>query len=373
MSSRRSAEGLAGHVRTVEVAEAAQVPESARTLRAAEVDTAPLPGSTPLEPEVTAVVVTYRSARDITVCLDALERSLDGISSEIVVVDNASDDETPDVAKRACPRARLVCSPDNVGFARGCNLGTALARGRYVLLVNPDAVLREDTVTELLACAKRHADAGVVGGRALHADGSPDPRAWWGRPGPWSTFCFATGVSTAFPGHRLLDPESSVRWQGDERRVPVVSGALMLVEADLWRRLCGFDRAYFMYGEDVDLCLRAADEGRRVYVAPAATFHHRTGGSSTSVDKQVLLFRGKATLVRRRFPLGTRTASIALLASGVALRAVLARRTSVSPERQGRPLVEARTWAELWARRGEWLPGWTLEHPAGDAGRGLPA
>ncbi|MGH8868269.1 MAG: glycosyltransferase family 2 protein [Actinomycetes bacterium] len=320
------------------------------------------------DPLLTAVVVTYRNTRDIGPCLRALDRALDRWTSEVVVVDNASGDATPDLAQQACPRARVLRSPENLGFGRGCNLGAASATGRYLLFVNPDAVLHEDAVGALLDCAARHRAAGIVGGRAVHPDGTPDPRSWWGRPSLWSAFCFATGLSTAFPGHRQLDPESAARWQGDERAVPVVSGALMLVKRPVWERLRGFDPAYFLYGEDADLCLRAADAGHRAYVAPQALFTHRTGGSSTSSDRQVLLFRGKATLARRRFPRGMRTAGVVLLGFGVGLRAVLARVTRVSAARQGRPTVAPHTWGELWARRREWLGGWRQE--AGEQGAG---
>ncbi|WP_181871091.1 glycosyltransferase family 2 protein [Sphaerisporangium album] len=307
---------------------------------------------------LSVIIVTYRSGGYIARCLAAVERAAKAVDAEVIVVDNNSPDDTVEVVQAAAPWARVVARQENGGFAEGCVAGAEVARGRHLVFVNPDAEVRPDAFAELLACAARHPRAGIVGGRCVTEAGDNDPRSWWGRPTPWSALCFATGLSTAFPGSSLFDPESPVTWTG-ERRVPIVTGALMLVDRRLWDEVGGFDTHIFMYGEDADLCLRARAAGYRPMVTDRAVFVHPGGLSSSSLNKLVLLFTGKVTVVRRHFPRGLRAAGVFLLLFGVWLRGTLSRRVS-SPDadRQGRPTARGGDWAELWALRAKWSGGW---------------
>lgn len=258
--------------------------------------------------------MTYHSAGYVTGCLKAVNRALEhargeGVTGELVVVDNASGDDTVDVVRGAAPDARVVAREENDGFAGGCHAGARIARGGRLLFVNPDAELEPGAVAALLDAARRHPRAGIIGGRCVTESGESDPRSWWGRPTLWSALCFGLGLSTAFPGHRLLDPETPRPWAGpapggapEEFAVPIVTGAMMLVDRHAWDELGGFDRAFFMYGEDADLCLRAARMGYRPMVTSTAAFVHPGGLSSSSLRKQVMLHTGKVSLIRRHFP-----------------------------------------------------------------------
>lgn len=314
-----------------------------------------------MPPEVTIVVVTYRNAPHIGGCAAAIRKAAGDVDSELVIVDNASGDDTADAARAAAPEATVVESDRNGGFAYGCRAGAARAAGEWLLFVNPDAVPAEGSVSALLACARRNPDAGIVGGRCVLPDGTPDPRSWWGRPTLWSTLCFALLLSSVFPGSRVFDPESPLPWSGapdQERRVPIVTGGFMLIRRSLWTELDGFDPAIFMYGEDADLCLRAARAGYRPVVTAHAAYEHEGGASSTSARKLLLLFTGKATVLRRHLPYGLRGTGVALLRLGVLLRALAGRLATARPQRQGRPTTSAADWRGLWAARREWTPGW---------------
>ncbi|MBG0827433.1 glycosyltransferase family 2 protein [Planomonospora sp. ID67723] len=312
--------------------------------------------------KLSVIVVTYRSGGYIGRCLAALESATKGLDAEVVVVDNNSGDGTVDAVRETAPWAKVVARERNGGFAEGCVAGAEAARGRYLVFVNPDAEVQAGALSELIACAERHPDAGIVGGRCVTDAGESDPRSWWGRPTLWSLFCFGTGLSTVFPGHPRLDPESPRPWSGDPdetRRVPIVTGALMLVERALWDRVGGFDTRIFMYGEDADLCLRAAAAGFRPMVTARAVFLHPGGMSSTSLRKMMLLYTGKATVVRRHFPPATRGLGLALLQAGVWLRATASRGVAPpSAERQGRPTTSRSDWLPLWKARAEWRGGW---------------
>jgi len=314
------------------------------------------------DPGLSLVIVTYRNAADIGRCLRAVGKAVPRVSMEVIVVDNASGDDTSAVARAAAPEARVIERTLNGGFADGCRAGAAAATGRWLLFLNPDTAIAPDAIGALLGCARGHRSAGIVGGRFVHADGTVDPRSWWGRPSPWSVLCFALGLSSLLPGNRLFDPESPRPWTsqpGQERAVPVVSGAFMLVKRELWDELDGFDPAFFMYAEDADFCLRAAARGYRPMVTARAVCYHEGGKSSSSVQKLVLLFTGKATLVRRHFPPGLRGVGVGLLLTGVFLRATASRvNGSASPARQGRPTARGADWRALWTARAQWRRGW---------------
>lgn len=312
--------------------------------------------------ELSVVIVTYRNAAQIASCLQSINRAASPVSTEVIVVDNSSGDGTAAAARGAFPGARVVERQVNDGFAGGCQVGADMAAGQWLLFLNPDAAIAPDAIEALLGCARRHPDAGIVGGRFVHSDGSADPRSWWGKPSVWSVLCFALGLTTLFHGNAVFDPESSRPWSADlqeDRPAPIVTGALMLVRRDLWDELGGFDPAFLMYGEDTDFCLRAVERGHRPMVTARAVCMHEGGKSSTSVGKLIMLFTGKVSIVQRHFPAGLHTFTIGLLLLGVGVRALAGRFvSSLSPVRQGRPTTRGEDWQALWAARAQWREGW---------------
>ncbi|WP_242904239.1 glycosyltransferase family 2 protein [Actinomadura terrae] len=309
---------------------------------------------------VSIVLLTYRSARYLEDCVAALRRATGRHPAELIIVDNDSGDETPQVARTVAPDARVVETGRNGGFAYGCHVGAGKARFPWLMFVNPDTLPAPGSIEALVDCGRADPSIGIVGGRCVAPDGSVDPRSWWGRPGLWPTFCFAFLLTSVFPGSRVFDPESPRPWTGEAqvRPVPVVTGGFMLVSRRAWDATGGFDRGFFMYSEDADLCVRAASLGFRPHVTGRGVYQHETGGSSTSAGKLVLLFTGKATLLRKQLPPGLRQLAVGLLAFGVFARATLSRLLSARPERQGRPTARGEDWRRLWSARREWLPGW---------------
>ena len=308
--------------------------------------------------ELDVVVVTYRSAGYVAESLraadDALASVPEAAGARIIVVDNDSRDEVAAAIDGISARIRLVLRGVNDGFAAGCHVGVEASDARRVLFLNPDATVEPETVAALLSCAGAHPEAGVIGGRALTPDGSLDPRSWWGRPTLWSAFCFATGLSSAFPGSRLVDPESPDGWDGGPRTVPVVSGGLMLVDRAVWDAVGGFDRDFFLYGEDADFCLRVAAAGWSPRVCPDAVFRHPVGASSAGSNRLPLVLRGRVTTYRKnlRRPWGELAGELLVLGTG--LRAAAAGLRA----RGGRPSSGAAAWRDSWQRRTEWRNGW---------------
>lgn len=302
--------------------------------------------------ELSIIVVTFNAAEWVARCLESLlGEGRPRRPFEVVVVDNASNQATQGVLDRFSKQISIIRLPQNLGFGRACNIGADAARGRLLLMLNPDTQVCDGALDRLADFFDAHVDAGLVGGRTLRQDGSTDPRSCWGRPTLYSTVMQTLGLSTAFSGTKIFDPESLGWWdRSTPREVDIVTGCLLLASRDVWQHLNGFDPAFFMYGEDADLSLRARRAGYRPMITPAASVVHAVGASSsTHIEKQRLLYRGRCTVLRRHLPQWQVPVAIACVKVGV-----LVRLAGLSMLR--RPKAEA--YAHLWSERQVWSRGW---------------
>lgn len=309
--------------------------------------------------DVSILIVTFQCREAARTCLTSVYANTSGIDYEVVVVDNASDDGTAELVRTAFPQARLIALDENIGFAAGVNLAADAAEGTYVLLLNPDTIVHEGAVRELVAFAEQRPEHGLYGGRTLRPDGILDPGSCYAQPTLWSLFCFSTMLTSAFKDSRLFDPESLGGWQRDTvREVGLITGCLLLAPRCVWRELGGFDLRFFMYAEDADLALRAMKAGYRPVITPAAEITHAVGASSTQPERLTLLFQGKVTLLRKHWRSPRREAGIALLLLGVGFRALVARLLA------RRESARLGAWREVWRARRTWLAGYPEPRPA---------
>lgn len=303
--------------------------------------------------DVSILIVTYRCREAARECLASLYSCTTGVAFEVVLVDNASNDGTVEMIREAFPQARLIALEENVGFAAGANRAAESAAGEYLLHLNPDTVVHDGAVRDLVAFARRRPEHGLYGGRTLRPDGTLDPASCYAQPTVWSLFCFGTMLTSAFKGSPIFDPELLGRWRRDSvREVGIVTGCLLLVPKRVWERLGGFDRRFFMYAEDADLSLRAIRAGYRPVITPDAEITHAVGISAARPDRLILLLQGKVTLLRKHWRPPRRQVGIALLVLGAGTRAlvagVLARRRSSRLE----------AWREVWRARSAWRRGY---------------
>jgi hypothetical protein len=305
-----------------------------------------------VSPELSVVVVTYQCKEEARRCFASLFDTTRGISFELIVLDNASGDGTVEMIRTEFPQARVLALEENIGFGAGVNRAADTAAGKYLLLLNPDTVVHSGAVEQLVSFAQRHPEYGIYGGRTLNPDGTVNPGSCWARPTVWSLACFAFGLSTAFKRSRLFDPESLGRWQRDSvREVDIVTGCLLLVPRNRWNELGGFDTRFFMYGEEADFALRAAKAGLRPIITPDSVITHEVGASSkVRSDKVILLYQGKATLVRKHWSGARRSVGLGLLWLGVGLRATFAK-LMPRAERQS-------VWPQVWGARRRWFAGY---------------
>jgi N-acetylglucosaminyl-diphospho-decaprenol L-rhamnosyltransferase len=313
-------------------------------------DTASMPAGPGGRHRVTAVVVSYNTREWLARCLDSLPDGCRQHDLEVIVLDNASVDGSADMVAERFPAVRLIRSDENLGFGRGVNAAAAEATGDYLVLVNPDGYLTSGAVDRLLAFALDHPEYIVCGGRTVTPDGELDPRSCWAAPSLWSLASSALMLSTLRPGSPLFDPEAMGDFRRDAPRpVDIVTGCLLLMALDDWRALGGFDERYFVYGEDADLCVRAAAEtGRRCAITPDAVMVHSGGLSSdTTPAKLELLLKGRITFVFARWPGWRARTGRALIAGGVLTRTLAARAG----------MARGADWAEVWQRRRGWWNG----------------
>ncbi len=300
--------------------------------------------------DVAVLIVSYNTRERTLACVRSLLAHPPAPATEVVVVDNDSADGSADAIEREFPGVTVLRSGDNLGFARAVNLGARASMAEYLLLLNPDTVVRQGALPALLSFARAHPEHGVYGGRTFREDGVLDPSSCWGAPTLWSLACFAMGLSTAFAGSSVFDPESLGRWPRDTvREVPVVTGCLLLVSRVDFDRIGGMDERFFLYGEDAEFSLRAARAGMRPVIVPEASIVHAVGASTGARGrKMTMVLAGKVTLLRSAWsPLRARI-GVGMLVVGVRLRAGL---ETLTRRRD-------RMWAHAWEHRDDWLPGY---------------
>lgn len=305
-----------------------------------------------MKADVAIIIVTYNSEAHIRECLKSVLEQRNNVSQHVIVVDNQSRDGTVELIRNEFPEVQLILPGENLGFAKGVNLGASHADADFVLLLNPDTVILDHAVDVIVNFARNHPRYGLYGGRTLKPDGTLEPSSCWGVPTLWSMALFAVGITTLASKNRWLDPESLGSWQRDSvREVGVITGCFLLIALDLWNMLEGMDERYFMYGEDVDFAIRAKAAGYRPVICPDAKLVHEVGQSSeTPLHKILLLYRGKASLIRSHWKGPAQSIGLFLLAAGTALRATAASLKSKSS-------FDSR-WKTLWQKRHEWLLGY---------------
>lgn len=225
-------------------------------------------------PELSIVIVSWNTSSLLQACVASVLNSTKAESWEVIVVDNASADDSAAMLSRASPSIFRIENSANVGFARANNQAIAVARGRYVLLLNSDTIVPPDAIARLVTFLQQHPDTGACGPSLLQTTGTVQPFAFGGDPTP--SYLLRRGCMHLFY-HRPLHDWKTTQVQ----TVDWVSGACLLVRREAMEQIGGFDENFFMYFEDVDLCLRLRKQGWKIYYNPDVSITH-IGGASVS-------------------------------------------------------------------------------------------
>jgi O-antigen biosynthesis protein len=280
-------------------------------------------GVTALEtPDVSIVIVNYNVREFLEQALSSVERASSGLTVETFVVDNNSVDGSVEMVRGRFPQVEVVANEENVGFARANNQAIRCAGGRYILILNPDTILQEDTLRTLVAFLDEHPSAGAAGCRILNADGTFAPESRRAFPTPAVALYRMLGLSRIFPRSRVFGRYNLTFLPADQVcEVEALSGSCMIVRREALllsrdaaekRRLerngsgtapdRGFelgdgagllDEAFFMYGEDLDWCFRIRQAGWQIFYTPATQIIHYKGESTRKGElRYVRLFYG---------------------------------------------------------------------------------
>lgn len=251
-----------------------------------------------------SIIIVNWNTRDYTAkCLRCVESTVKKISYETFVVDNNSSDGSQDMVRRDFPTVKLVANTENVGFARANNQAMKLAQGRYVLLLNSDAFVKENTLDHMVQFMDEHPDAGMAGCKLLYEDGSLQPSCFT-FPTLLTELYIALGLNTLFPKSKIFGQYAMTDWDfNDTRPVDVIMGAFMLVRAELIPKIGMMDEAFFMYSEEVDWCYRFQQAEWKVYFCPDVETVHLWGGSSKVVKVETLqrLYRARVQFFRKHY------------------------------------------------------------------------
>lgn len=227
---------------------------------------------------VSVVIVTCNSQSSIAACLERLVSSLQQISSQVIVVDNASTDGTVETVRKALPNTTIIVNDKNAGFAQACNQGAEAATGEYLLFLNPDLEIDLDAVSQLIAVARSTQRAGLVAGRLRYPDGTFQANC---RNFPTVTnLLFSRGsVLMRLLFNRATSQRGtySLPDYDEVTEVPAVAATLALIRRDLFKRIKGFDPRFFLYMEDTDLSLRLHHSGFVNLFVPQAGGVHGFG------------------------------------------------------------------------------------------------
>jgi N-acetylglucosaminyl-diphospho-decaprenol L-rhamnosyltransferase len=237
--------------------------------------------------DLSIVILNFNTRDQLRVCLESLQQegstSLSGASirAEVVVVDNASSDGSAAMVAAEFPWVRLIRSPRNGGFAYGNNQALARCEGAMVLLLNPDTTMPRGGLARLMACLDDHPEAGIVGPKLLRPDGSMHRACRRAFPTPAVAFYRFSGLSRLFPRSprfgrynlTFVDPDVAIE-------VDSVCGACLLVRRSVLERIGPLDERFFMYGEDLDWCMRTRQAGWSVRYEPSVVVQHQHGAAS---------------------------------------------------------------------------------------------
>lgn len=231
--------------------------------------------------KLSVIIVNYNVKEYLQNLLYSLDKAAVGIPYEVIIVDNASDDGSVELIKEKFPSVKLIVNEKNLGFGKANNIGLALSKGEFILLINPDTIIQEDTLIKMLSFFELNNQIGLAGCKILNPDGTLQLACRRSFPGPWTSFCKVTGLSNLFPDSRFFARYNLTYLDENKSyEVDAISGSFMMMRRNVYEKVGGFDEQFFMYGEDLDLCFRVQKAGyKNFYVHDTQIIHYK--GEST--------------------------------------------------------------------------------------------
>jgi GT2 family glycosyltransferase len=264
---------------------------------------------------ISFIIVTHNSADFIGDCINSVScQKSNDITTEIILVDNASTDSTVEILRNKFPDILLKENRENVGFAAAVNQAVSYSNREYILLLNPDTIIKENFIEKIFSSMQKYPDASIVGVKLVDEKKKHHPSAWK------KISLMTIFVEMFFPYNLSIKlvTEQPVK----PSRVQNVSGACMLIRRDVFKKLNGFDTRFFLYYEEIDFCMRANKKGYKVYYNPEIEVVHYTAKSSSN-DKEDFffnLYNNKLLFIKKHFSFPFYLTGYLFIITGILLR-----------------------------------------------------
>ena len=229
--------------------------------------------------QLSVIILNYNVRYFLELCVLSVQKSLENINGEIIVIDNNSSDDSCAMMKQRFPKVKLMQNTVNLGFPKGNNIGVSQATGEYICILNPDTVVAEDTFVKVLAFAKKENNFGIIGVKLIDGTGNFLPESKRGIPTPFVAFTKITGLYKVFPktfGKYYAEHLN----ENQTGKVEILVGAFMFMKRELYNEVGGFDENCFMYSDDIDLSYLALKNGKSNYYFHETTVIHYKGEST---------------------------------------------------------------------------------------------
>lgn len=239
--------------------------------------------------DLSIIIVNYNTKKLTFECIESIYKSNMNYQFEIYMVDNNSSDDSVQVIKDNFPKVNVIANKENVGFSRANNQAIQLSKGRYVLLLNSDTIVRETTLDTIIKFMDDYKDVGVTGCKVILPDGTLDKACHRGFPTPDASFYYMTGIAKKFPNNpRFNKYHKSYLNLNEIHEIDCLVGAFMMVRREAIDEVGMLDEEFFMYGEDIDWCYRIKEAGWKVYYYPHVSIVHYKGASSKKKPTKIV-------------------------------------------------------------------------------------
>jgi O-antigen biosynthesis protein len=254
--------------------------------------------------KLSIVIVNYNVKYFLEQCLYSVRRAVEGLEAEVFVVDNNSVDGSVKMVQEKFPEAIVMDNKENLGFSKANNQAIRKSKGEYVLLLNPDTVVEDDTFRKVVAFMDEHPDAGGLGVKMIDGKGNFLPESKRGLPTPAVAFYKIFGLSKFFPKSRIFGKYHLGYLDKDQvNEVEILSGAFMLMRRSVLDKTGLLDESFFMYGEDIDLSYRILKAGYKNYYFPDTRIIHYKGESTKkgSINYVILFYNAMILFASKHF------------------------------------------------------------------------
>ena len=254
--------------------------------------------------DLSVIIVNYNVKYFLEQCLASVQKAINGIEAEVLVVDNASQDGSMDYLQPKFPSVRFIANTRNTGFAKACNQAFAASSGKYILFLNPDTLVPENCFTQCIRFFQQTPDCGALGVRMVDGSGSFLKESKRGFPTPLVSFYKLSGLSRLFPRSKVFARYHLGHLSNKQtHEVDVLAGAFMIIRNDVLQKTGAFDESFFMYGEDIDLSYRIQKTGFKNYYFADVTILHFKGESTRkgSLNYVKMFYSAMSLFVKKHY------------------------------------------------------------------------